>query len=51
MEDLIRMEELCDSDEQEGRLELIVPPYIESSYLLARDTPTKRLATQQQARS
>ena len=34
-----------------GRLELSVPPYIERSYLLASDTPTKRLATRQQARS
>ena len=32
------------------RLELTVPPYIECSYLLANDTPTKRLAMQQQAR-
>ena len=34
-----------------GRLELTVPPYIECSYLLASDTPTKRLATRRQARS
>ena len=34
-----------------GRLELTVPPYIESSYLLASNTPTKRLAMWQQARS
>ena len=33
-----------------GRLELAIPPCIESSYLLASDTPTKRLATWQQAR-
>ena len=34
-----------------GRLELTVPPYIKSSYLLASITPTKRLATWWQARS
>ena len=34
-----------------GRLELTVPPYIECSYLLTSDTPTKRLATRRQARS
>ena len=34
-----------------GRLELTLPPYVESSYLLASDTPTKRLAVRQQARS
>ena len=34
-----------------GRLELTVPPYIECSYLLASDTPTKPLATRRQARS
>ena len=34
-----------------GRLELTVPPYIhmESSYLLASDTPTERLAMRWQA--
>ena len=31
-----------------GRLELTVLPYIECSYLLASDTPTKRLATRRQ---
>ena len=31
-----------------GRLELTVPPYIECSYLLASDTPTRRLAMWQQ---
>ena len=34
-----------------GRLELTVPPYIQSSYLLASNTPNKRLATWWQARS
>ena len=34
-----------------GRLELTVPPYIECSYLLASDKPTKPLATRRQARS
>ena len=33
-----------------GRLELTVPPCIESSYLLASDIPTKWLATRQQSR-
>ena len=33
-----------------GRLELIVPPYIQSSYLLASDTPTEQLAMWRQAR-
>ena len=32
-----------------GRLELTVPPHIDSSYLLASDTPTKRLVMQRQA--
>ena len=32
-----------------GRLELTVPPYIESSYLLTSDTPTKQLAMLQHA--
>ena len=32
-----------------GRLELTVPPYEESSYLLASDTSTKQLATRRQA--
>ena len=34
-----------------GRLKLTVPPYIESSYLLASNSPAKWLATRQQARS
>ena len=34
-----------------GRLELTVPPCIESSYLLGSDTPTKQLTTWRQARS
>ena len=33
----------------ERKVKLTVPPYIESSYLLANDTPTKWLATQRQA--
>ena len=37
----LRTEELR---QMRGRLELTVPPCIESSYLLASDTPTKRLA-------
>ena len=34
-----------------GRLVLTIPPYMESSYLLASDTLTKWLATPQQVRS
>ena len=34
-----------------GRLELTVPPNMESSYLLASDTLTERLATRQQDHS
>ena len=34
-----------------GTLEITIPPYVECSYLLASDTPTKWLATQWQARS
>ena len=33
-----------------GRLQLTIPTYIECSYLLTSDTPTKRLATRRQAR-
>ena len=34
-----------------GRLELTIPPYIESRYLLANDALTKRLASKRQVHS
>ena len=52
IENLVRTEERSlRLSRMRGRLEVTVQPYVESSYLLASDTPTKRLTSKQQARS